>query len=239
MSRISKAYEFKFRKLLELARARRLDEGLQWVFRRARILSERESVELPLALARLYEQTRHRLALWQDRRTATQLDGVNTRLRSVPTRFLCDVGLGGLARWLRAAGYEALWNPHLADDDELLREARRTSAMLLTTDSLLMERRVLRDGEIPAFWVSPALTMLEQLTAVLLELRLSLGEPRCMNCGGELRMIEKEKARDRIPPKTYRWLDEYFVCKRCDKLFWHGTHWQKIEQRLQTLPSRS
>ena len=111
--------------------------------------------------------------------------------------------------------------------------------MLLTTDSLLMERRVLRDGEIPAFWVSPALTMLEQLTAVLLELRLSLGEPRCMNCGGELRMIEKEKARDRIPPKTYRWLDEYFVCKRCDKLFWHGTHWQKIEQRLQTLPSRS
>jgi uncharacterized protein with PIN domain len=52
-------------------------------------------------------------------------------------------------------------------------------------------------------------------------------------------MIEKEKARDRIPPKTYRWLDEYFVCKRCDKLFWHGTHWQKIEQRLQTLPSRS
>jgi hypothetical protein len=60
----------------------------------------------------------------------------------------------------------------LADDDELLREARRTSAMLLTTDSLLMERRVLRDGEIPALWVSPALTMLEQMTALFRELRL-------------------------------------------------------------------
>jgi uncharacterized protein with PIN domain len=40
---------------------------------------------------------------------------------------------------------------------------------------------------------------------------------------------------DRIPPRTAGWLDEYFVCTRCDRLFWHGTHWQRISARLQRI----
>jgi uncharacterized protein with PIN domain len=41
-----------------------------------------------------------------------------------------------------------------------------------------------------------------------------------MSCGGELLKGDKEALRERIPPKTYRWLGEYFVCGRCGKLFW-------------------
>ena len=145
--------------------------------------------------------------------------------------FLCDAGLGGLARWLRAAGYEARWIPDI-DDDELLHQARLNSATIVTTDSMLMERRVLRDGEIPAVWVPPSLTMVEQLESVLHELHLSVREPRCMECGGELQKVDKESMHERIPPRTYLWLDEYFVCGRCGKLFWHGTHWQRIQAQL-------
>ena len=64
------------------------------------------------------------------------------------------------------------------------------------------------------------------------EFGLTQGEPRCMSCGGELRRVEKEALRDRIPPKTYRWIEEYFVCARCDHLFWRGTHWTRIQQQL-------
>lgn len=40
-----------------------------------------------------------------------------------PVRFVCDCGLGGLARWLRAAGYEAWWiNP--VQDDALVARGR-------------------------------------------------------------------------------------------------------------------
>ena len=155
-----------------------------------------------------------------------------------PVEFACDAGLGGLARWLRAAGYEAHWRPDI-DDDDLLREARRIPATLLTTDSLLMERGVLRDGVIPALWVPPSLKKFEQLQLVLRELQLPVLEPRCMSCGGRLRPVDKESVRDRIPPKTYRWRDEYFLCARCDKLFWHGTHWDKIGERLRGLRSSS
>ena len=116
-----------------------------------------------------------------------------------------------------------------------MRQARQAGAVALTTDSLLMERRVLRDGEIPALWVPPSLTPLQQLELVFDELRLPLRPSLCMSCGGPLQSVDKEAVRDRIPPRTYLWLDRYFECEQCGRLFWHGTHWQRIQGRLQGL----
>ena len=75
-----------------------------------------------------------------------------------------------------------------------------------------MERRLLRDRIIPAFWLPPTLSIPEQLALVFREFGLTLRGPRCMSCGGELRRGSKEALRERIPPRTYRWLDEFFVC---------------------------
>lgn len=131
-------------------------------------------------------------------------------------------------------GYACRWVAGI-DDDELIREAQRNSGVIVTTDSILMERRALRDGEIPAVWVPPSLTMVEQLRSVLHELHLAPREPRCMDCGGDLQRVDKESMRERIPPKNYRWLNEYFICARCGKLFWHGTHWERIQEQLRRL----
>jgi uncharacterized protein with PIN domain len=85
------------------------------------------------------------------------------------------------------------------------------------------------------FWLPPTLGIPEQLALVFREFGLTLRVPRCMSCGGELRRGDKEALKERIPPKTYRWLDEYFVCARCGKLFWHGTHWRRIAKALKAL----
>jgi uncharacterized protein with PIN domain len=222
VSRIRKGYEDRFRALLRRARARRLEQGVQWLVEKADNLSTREGISLAGALARVYE----RLA-------------INRHFQAPPPapasiHFLCDAGLGGLARWLRGAGYEAAWQPDI-QDDHLLREAQSLKATLLTTDAMLMERRLLRDRIIPAFWLPPTLSIPEQLALVFREFGLVVRGPRCMSCGGELRRVPKEALRDRIPPKTYRWLDEFFVCRRCDKLFWLGTHWQRIRAQLSRL----
>ncbi|MBI4324429.1 MAG: hypothetical protein HY674_04125 [Chloroflexi bacterium] len=232
MSRIRKAYEAKCRELLRRARAHRLEEGVQWLVRCSLRMSEREGIPLTQALASIHELLRLKVERWMERTEKHRpRDSDSAASDPIPRRFLCDSGLGGLARWLRATGHEAAWKPAW-DDDELLQEGLRISATILTTDSLLMERRVLRDGIIPALWVPPLLTKLEQLNLVFRELRLSIREPRCMQCGGELQPADKESLRDRIPPKTYRWRDEYFLCAQCGKLFWHGTHWQRISRSL-------
>lgn len=222
MSRILKAYETRFRWLLQQVGTRRLDQGVQWLVNKARCLSARSQIPLSQALTCVFDQLAARRAFAAVPTTPTHL------------HFFCDAGLGGLARWLRAAGYEAEWVEGI-DDDELLRRSRQLLATLLTTDSMLMERRLLRDRVIPSLWLPPTLSLSDQLALVAREFKLTPRAPRCMSCGGVLARREKEELRERIPPRTYRWLNEYFVCTRCGKLFWHGTHWLRIVQRLERL----
>jgi hypothetical protein len=53
-----------------------------------------------------------------------------------------------------------------------------------------------------------------------------------MACGGVLVARAKDEVRPRIPPRTALWKDDYFVCAGCDRLFWRGTHWERIEATL-------
>jgi uncharacterized protein len=226
MSRILKAYETRFRWLLQRVNARRLEQGVRWLTAKAESQSRGQGVPLADALLQLHE------SLARKPRFAPRSPF------PVPALFYCDGGLGGLARWLRAAGHDTRWDARVADD-ELLKRARELSATILTTDSILMERRLLRDRVIPAFWMPPTLSIAEQLALVFDEFRLQVRERRCMSCGGQLSREDKEVLRDRIPPRTYRWLDEYYVCTRCGQLFWHGTHWQRIHRQLEAIQSRS
>lgn len=214
MSRIRKFYARRFRELLGHSGASDVED----LFARAEALSVSRGVAPALGLALVHADLR---------RSA----GETARC---PHVFVCDAGLGGLARWLRGAGYEASWNPEL-DDPAVIREAQRRNATLITTDSLMMERGVLRDGIVPSVFVPSSIDCDEQFLIVLRELSLPLRDSRCMNCGGMLRRVEKASVADRIPPKTALWLDDYFVCSNCGQLFWRGTHWRRIVARLRSL----
>jgi len=225
MSRIQSAYEHRYRELLLRFGARRPDQGVHWLVQRAEFLKKHQDLSPAAALTHVARE----LAAKSLKTRHPASDGNDIR-------FFCDSGLGGLARWLRGSGYEAFWEPSI-DDFELLQQAKKLSATVLTTDSLLMERRVVRDYVIPALWLPPTLSIPEALAFVFHEFGLNTRAPRCMSCGGELRQESKDVLGDRIPPKTYRWLDEYFVCTRCGKLFWRGTHWNRIQSELQKMTS--
>src|SRR5215472_2244606 len=222
MSRIRKGYEARFETLLRRIGARRLKPGVNWLLAKAQRLSATEGISSDAALSRVGLELAGSARLLR----ANSADG--------SVRFFCDAGLGGLARWLRATGHEALWEPDI-EDSLLVKQARKHSATILTTDSGLIERRLLRDGAIPSLWLSPALTVPEQLAQVFREFQLELGSPRCMSCGGELQNVDKQAVHERVPPRTYRWLDKYFLCSRCGKLFWHGTHWERIQRQLKAI----
>lgn len=160
---------------------------------------------------------------------------IETMVSSLPpplsSDFHCDAGLGGLARWLRAAGYDAaFWRD--IDDDQLLRKMTNSGAVLLTSDRRLMDRGVITSGAIAALLVPISLKKREQFAFVRRQLELPLRDPRCMACGGRLVAVEKEAVQERIPPRTYPWRDDYYICERCDRLFWKGTHWERIEAAL-------
>jgi uncharacterized protein len=153
-------------------------------------------------------------------------------------RFACDAMLGGLARWLRAAGYDACWAAGI-DDRELVRLARAEGRTLLTSDTRIPHFAVVRDGVLPSLWIPHGLGVQEQLAYVLGKLGLPLREPRCMACGGGLVEVAKEDVRGRVPPRSFAWVDRFWECGRCRQVFWHGTHWQRIRERLREAAPRT
>jgi uncharacterized protein with PIN domain len=146
-------------------------------------------------------------------------------------RFACDAMLGGLARWLRAAGYDASWHAHIADWD-LIRVSRREGRVLLSSDTGIFRIGIIRDGDLPALFIPHGLCKQEQLVHVLSRLNLRLSEPRCMACGGALVEVPRDQVRDRVPPRSFAWVDQVYECSRCGQLFWQGTHWQRIAAAL-------
>ena len=140
--------------------------------------------------------------------------------------------LGGLARWLRAAGYDAEFTPGV-DDRELIHKALRTGATLLSSDGRLFERNIIRHKTVKALFVPRDLDKPQQLAFVVRELALPLRpDPRCMACGGELAEVSKDSIRDEAPAKAFAACDQFWRCARCGKLLWKGSHWRRITATL-------
>jgi uncharacterized protein with PIN domain len=231
--RIAAGFRWRFRTLLALTGAKRLEFGVELLLKRGRDRAEQEGVVLGRGLADLYEETRKKV------KRRVEVTGScwgrapwTLFAPEDPPRFLCDPSLGGLARWLRAAGYEASVD-ETVPGHRLPDEALRRGEVLLTTEAEALLRRIVVKGELVVVWVPSAMTMREQLRMAMRDLGLGLRESRCMACGGRLVPTAKEDVSARIPPRTARWLDEYFVCAGCDGLFWRGTHWERIERELQ------
>ena len=165
-----------------------------------------------------------------------------TRILSTPSQgdsqaaiqFACDAMLGGLARWLRAAGYDASWKADVGDW-ELVRLSLREGRILLSSDTGIFRIGIVRDAEVPALFIPHGLSKQEQLVFVLGRLDLPLREPRCMACGGPLAEVPKEQVRERVPPRTLAWLQQFYECGRCRRIFWQGTHWRRIANQLENL----
>ncbi|MGV3774318.1 MAG: Mut7-C RNAse domain-containing protein [Verrucomicrobiales bacterium] len=225
MTRIRRAFESRFRQLLHLLGARQTDKGIRWLSDREAALRAAEGLTPSEAFARVH------IRLARQVHTFLKRCRPNQRRREALPPILCDAGLGGFARWLRALGYQALWIQDITDEDLLL-EAQKHRAMIITTDSGVMERKQIKNGEIEAYWVPPSLTRFEQLDIIRAELDLPTLDSRCMRCGGELELVDPEKVKEKIPPLTYKWIKEYWQCQECDQLFWHGAHWKRINRKL-------
>ena len=142
--------------------------------------------------------------------------------------------LGGLARWLRAAGYDARYE-YRFDDRELVRLAATSGGILLSSDGPMFERNVIKDGQVKALYIPQQMSKFEQLQFVLRHYRLPMGKPRCMSCGGKLIEVPKHTVMAEAPPLAYRSCSRFFRCDRCGQLFWEGTHWRKITDKLKAL----
>lgn len=150
-------------------------------------------------------------------------------------RFVADSNVGRLARWLRAFGYDAAYAAHV-DDRQLIAQALAEGRVLLTRDVDLMQRRVVANGTVRAVLLASD-RVGDQLRQVVTELGLPAGREltRCLECNVELEPRLKADVTDRLPPYVRATQTRFSECPRCDRVYWPGTHWERMRERLAAL----
>ncbi len=150
-------------------------------------------------------------------------------------RFVADCNVGRLARWLRALGYDASYHARIGDA-ELVREAAAEDRVLLTRDRDLMQRRAIQTGVVRAMLLRDDDVNL-QLRQVFSGLGLVLAGAltRCIECNSLLEPREPAMVAERVPPYVRRTQLRYSECPRCARVYWAGTHWQRMRQVLTAL----
>ena len=151
-------------------------------------------------------------------------------------KFIADSNVGKLARRLRMLGFDTLFIHPIADD-LLVEIAALEGRIVLTRDTYIFHRRVVFNGEVPAILITYD-DVRDQVRQVLRELHLR--PPfrvfsRCIECNALLEPLSREAARSRVPPYVYQTQSEYTICPRCGRIYWAGTHRQRMVEEISRL----
>ncbi|WP_456403549.1 Mut7-C RNAse domain-containing protein [Hydrogenimonas sp.] len=142
-------------------------------------------------------------------------------------RFVCDVHLAGVAKYLRLLGFDTVYRNDITDDEIIGR--CRFGRIGLTCDRKLQERLpqavFLLGCEAPE-------KQIRRIDAVLDLASEALPFRRSLCCNRELVACGKDRG---VPKETYRWLIGFWICPKCKKLYWRGTHVARMRQKIYEL----
>lgn len=151
--------------------------------------------------------------------------------------FIVDVNVGRLARYLRAAGFDTLYDRRWGDEyiAELISGSDR---VLLTRDKRLLMRKQVRFGR-----YIRAIDPVDQLQEVIglfgLEGKFT-PFTRCLKCNSVLQPVAKAAIIHRLEPLTIQYYRSFSLCPDCDKIYWAGSHIDKMRRLFSShLESRS
>ncbi len=153
-----------------------------------------------------------------------------------PPRFVADVMLGKLAKWLRIAGFDVLYSNRYTDE-ELVSLSAREERILLSRDTRLLVQRSVREF---IFLESDKIQeQIKQIFSATSTAAVPGLFTRCLTCNEPLTDIPAEEVSDRVPPYVFQTQKNFKFCVRCQKIYWPGTHRQSVLRMLEALTSQS
>lgn len=153
-------------------------------------------------------------------------------------KFIVDTNVGTLARWLRMMGYDTLFFEG-EDDSAMVRTALAQGRVIVTKDTEIMKRRVVTSGRLKAILVGgddPELWLKQLVDTLHLDCRFrpfSL----CLECNQILLEKTREEVKDLVPPYVFKAQEHYMQCPDCKRIYWKGTHWARMMERLERFQS--
>ena len=142
-------------------------------------------------------------------------------------RFIADVNLGQLAKYMRMFGFDTLYENSYQDKD-IINMANTENRVILTKDKGILKNGIVTRG----YYVrnSRAKKQIEEVIRRF-DLFLSINPfARCMRCNGLIKKVPKETIMDKLQPKTKLYYNDFYQCTSCGQIYWLGSHYEKMKK---------
>jgi len=151
-----------------------------------------------------------------------------TKVREKPLRnikFVCDVHLGKLCKYLRMLGFDTLYSNQNKPND-IVKISNNDNRIVLSKDYSYNKNKNITHF----YWVRSSDSR-EQLKDLIRKMQLvkSINPfTRCIICNDYIKEIDKNKVKDRLLPNTNKFFNKFYICRTCDKIFWKGSHYEDM-----------
>ena len=169
-------------------------------------------------------------------------------------RFLTDRMLGKLSTWLRILGHDTVYAADIIqkegergegeedeeDEDNVLAAfAAREARILLTRDKGLAASASKQGVHCVQIKTDEVMAQLKELLSHHLKINLKPSPIRCSECNAPIRKVKADeadllKAKDYVPVHMIGTWD-FWICEHCGRVYWEGSHWRDMHERLQPL----
>jgi len=153
--------------------------------------------------------------------------------------FIADAMFKKLARWLRIFGVDVEY-AEIPDNEILALLMLYPSKALLTQDVQLHERAQRRGFK--SFLVPRDIPMEDQIASIFREFNLKFedfpSKTVCPDCNGPLEVVTKSKVKGKVLENVYKRHRKFWLCTKCGKAYWEGTHWKRINETAERVKSK-
>jgi len=144
----------------------------------------------------------------------------------IPTRFIAEGELAPLVKLLRCLGIDCAYDGS-ASVPAAINRAAAEHRTLLTLKPVAATERV-KTFRLPP---SPPESQLAAVSEAFALHTTASPFTRCLKCN-ELLCEELNPPPDSVPERVLSKITNYHRCPRCRRIYWHGTHVDRMRRRL-------
>lgn len=142
-------------------------------------------------------------------------------------KFIADVHLGKLAKYLRRFNFDTIYQNDL-QDEEIVETGVKEKRIILTRDHGILMRKQVTYGQF-IHNDDPRAQLYEVFERYDLARHYNGDGSRCTDCNGKLVEVDKQEIIERLEPKTKKYFEQFKICQECNKIYWEGSHYKRME----------
>ena len=145
-------------------------------------------------------------------------------METINQKFIADVHLGKLARYLRLLGFDTLYKNSFTNA-ELISIAKEEGRILLSRNIAFAKHPVVSSYIVQS---EASMTQLKQVVQHFGLKTLIHPFSLCMVCNGKLETVQKEIIINQLEENTKQYFNKFWQCENCHQIYWMGSHYERM-----------